>query len=726
MTNNDGLDKLKQALDYSWPEIQKAAAEQSRRERDYQVDDDGREYFIDEHGSKVFVMNFDDWWLRDFERDDVILSLPGVVIMNTKPWHLGSVCISLRAAYGVRERAIADEHDDFFGENDIQAHIDRFPEGQFAAQRISGPNAGNCVGMAVTMRASRPPTAPTLSWREAIGDMRLAGHDPAGEWLYGVEMAVHPMYQRSGIGTGLYQARFDLVKRLNLRGWYMVGMLMGYASHADEMAAVDYGKRVMARELEDPTVTMQMNRGFRARARRHGLCGRAFGWPCGRVVGVGEPALRSGADDMKVLVIGAGIAGLSAAWHLREAGINATVLEARDRLGGRVWTNHDFAGIPVEFGAELIHGRSPEVNTWQWVEKLGLRTWHWNKLDDSMIRTEAGDWLTMGEARAKSPELDATRAWELGDAPAPRDDEDLGSYLQRIGFSERQLRYVQRSFANAEGESMRYLNAKAHAQLMHDESADGESDGVEDYSDHRILDGYDGYYTRLAQGLDIRLNCPVREIDWTGGIRVLTDEGQFDADAAIITLPLGVLEAGSVRFEPSLPRAKQEALRGLKMGPVMKLIYLFEKHILDPAIGAIYARGNPPMWWSPSLGREDSPVVWTAFLTGDYAREMLALGEEAALQAGLETLRSELSQPQLQYVKARWVNWPDDEFALGGYSVCRPGHYDARDKLAQATPPLFWAGEASAPHHLTAMVHGAYFTGQRAAGEIIKWERERA
>ncbi len=416
---------------------------------------------------------------------------------------------------------------------------------------------------------------------------------------------------------------------------------------------------------------------------------------------------------MSVLVIGAGIAGLSAAWHLNEAGVSATVLEARDRIGGRVWTDRDFAGFPVEFGAEFIHGKSPEVNTWHWVNKLGLRTWHWNKIDDSMIRTEDGDWLTMGEARARSPELDVTRSWELGDAPAPHDDEDLGAYLRRIGFSPAQLRYVQRSFANAEGESMRFLNAKAHAQLFKD------SDGEDDYSDFRILDGYDAYYTRLAEGLDIRLNCPVTEIDWTDGVTVKTIAGDiFRADAAIITLPLGVLQSGRIQFDPPLPPTKQAALAGLKMGPVMKMVYLFDQHILDPAIGAIYARGNPPMWWSPSLGRDNSPVVWTAFFTGDYARELLNLGEEAALQRGLETLRAEVGKRDLQYIKARWINWPEDEFALGGYSVCLPGHYDARDKLAESTPPLFWAGEASAPHHLTAMAHGAYFTGQRAAKEI--------
>lgn len=418
---------------------------------------------------------------------------------------------------------------------------------------------------------------------------------------------------------------------------------------------------------------------------------------------------------MNVLVIGAGIAGLSAAYHLRMAGVGATVVEARDRIGGRVWTDRDFAGFPTEFGAELIHGRTAEVNTWEWVRKLGLSTWHWNKTDDSMIRLEDGRWMTMGEARQVSPALDVTRSWDLGDVPEPRDDENLESYLRRIGFTDEQLRYVQRSFANAEGESMRFLNAKAHAHLFKDADAEG------DYSDHRILDGYDAYYERLALGLDIRLNAVVREIEWADGVQVKTKSQEtFAGDAAVITLPVGVLKADAINFLPELPEIKREALNGLNMGPVMKLVYQFAEPILDPAIGAIYAKDNPPMWWSPSLGREDGTVVWTAFFTGDYAREMLRLGEEAALDKGMETLREEIGKPDLQYLNARWVNWPDDEFALGGYSICLPGHFDARDKLALPTPPLYWAGEASAPHHLTAMVHGAYFTGKRAADEIMK------
>lgn len=258
--SEENMDALRQALNTSWPEIQQRLQEEARKKHKYQTDEDGREFYFDDDGRKLYPVNLDEWWLKDFNREAVIIQLPGVVIMNTKPWHTGSVCVSLRDAYGLRH---GEECDDCFTDDDIMAHIERFPPGQFAAQRISGPIAGNCVGMATTMRTSRPPTAPILPWLEAIGDMRLNGHEPEGDWLYGVEMAVRTGYQRHGIGAGLYAARFALVKRLKLRGMYAVGMLMGYRDYADQMDVVHYGEKVIAREIKDPTVTMQMNRGFR-------------------------------------------------------------------------------------------------------------------------------------------------------------------------------------------------------------------------------------------------------------------------------------------------------------------------------------------------------------------------------------------------------------------------------------------------------------------------------
>ena len=255
----EGIVALMHALNFSWPEIQKAAEMQSRQNRDIQVEEDGREYFI-EDGQKLYPFNPDSWWLDEFDRRDVIIALPGVVIMNTKPSHAIEVYYTILDAYNIREN---EQCDDCFSEDDIRAHIDRFPEGQFMAMRISGPGAGVPMAMATTMRTSRPPTEPILPWLEAIGGLRLRNHESDGEWLYGVEMAVGHRYRRLGIGTGFYKARFHLARRLNLRGWYAVGMLMGYHRYAHIMDVREYGDRVIAREIRDPTVSMQLNRGFR-------------------------------------------------------------------------------------------------------------------------------------------------------------------------------------------------------------------------------------------------------------------------------------------------------------------------------------------------------------------------------------------------------------------------------------------------------------------------------
>ena len=245
------LDVLKQALNHDWPEIQKHLSKQAKKEGGYQTDS---------QGNRIHAVNFDSWWLDRFDRKDVLVTLPGVVIMNTKPWHVG-VTATQREAYDVD---YGEDCADCFTDEDIQAHIGRFPEGQFMAMRISGPGAGHAVGMAVTMRTSRPPTAPVPPWCDAIGSMQLGAHEADGDWLYGVELAVRPGYQGHGIGSGLYEARFQLAKSLNLRGWYAVGILMGYQDHADRMDVVEYGEKVIKREIHDPTVTMQMNRGFRA------------------------------------------------------------------------------------------------------------------------------------------------------------------------------------------------------------------------------------------------------------------------------------------------------------------------------------------------------------------------------------------------------------------------------------------------------------------------------
>ena len=298
---------------------------------------------------------------------------------------------------------------------------------------------------------------------------------------------------------------------------------------------------------------------------------------------------------MNVLVLGAGMAGLAAARALQDAGRRVSVLEAKPRLGGRVYTNRDFADVPVEFGAEFIHGEG--AATWDLVRALGLGTVHWNKLDDSWVRLEDGAWLTMQEARAHYPDFDQTRSWQLPEVDA-LPSEDWGSYLRRIGFDHQQLRYVERSFANACGEAVRFLSAAA---VLAGLRAEGEGGG-----DYRILGGYDALVGALAEGLTVYGDDPVNELMWgAGGVRALTLGGEiYEADAAVVTVPLGVLQADTIRFAPTLPEGKRAALLGLRMGPVIKLVYSFDKAPIDPGVMAVYSRLNPPMWWSPSYGYE--------------------------------------------------------------------------------------------------------------------------
>lgn len=188
-------------------------------------------------------------------------ALDAIRITNTRPEHAQGVYDTVRAAYGV---PLDEDCPECIPPEALHRQLERFPEGQFVALH-AGSEGEMVVGIASTMRTNRPPTARHLPWMEAIGSMGIANHDPDGEWLYGVEMAVRPAFRRRGIGTALYQARFAMVKRLNLRGWYAGGMLMGYHRYADQMSVQEYAEKVMAGELRDPTVTMQINRGFEAR-----------------------------------------------------------------------------------------------------------------------------------------------------------------------------------------------------------------------------------------------------------------------------------------------------------------------------------------------------------------------------------------------------------------------------------------------------------------------------
>lgn len=159
----------------------------------------------------------------------------------------------------------------WLGRHSVAEMLERFPEGQFVAVVDDG-STEQVIGVGITMRTSRTPLERPLNWFGMIGSYGLANNDPRGKWLYGVELAVHPGFQRRGVASALYKARLGLVGKLGLRGWYAGGMLMGYHAHQDTLSPRDYYEKVLAGELVDPTVSMQMNRGLRVKGLIENYC----------------------------------------------------------------------------------------------------------------------------------------------------------------------------------------------------------------------------------------------------------------------------------------------------------------------------------------------------------------------------------------------------------------------------------------------------------------------
>jgi len=425
----------------------------------------------------------------------------------------------------------------------------------------------------------------------------------------------------------------------------------------------------------------------------------------------GEPT------PVDVLVLGAGIAGLKAGRDLREAGLRVVVLEARDRVGGRVWTDRTLAPHPLELGAEFIHGDA--ADTWDLVRRLGLRTRPWPKQDESLVQLEDGRLLTMRAARAADTGFDATRTMALPDV-APGRYEDLEAYLQRVGWTSDQRRHVRRAFANAAGDEPHRLSAAAAVDgLVTHDAGEG---------DFRLPDGQDALPLALAEGLDVRLRTAVTrvaagpdgvQVDALPAPPLQGPATSWRARAAVVALPLGVLQSERVAFEPGLDALKGAALAGLRMGPVVKLVYRLTAPPFDPDAGveAVYARGTPPMWWTSSPLGAETPI-WTGFVSGAGGADLLRLAPGVALRRALAALEEVADRP-LAFDEGRVVAWPDDPWARGGYSHVVPGHLGARERLAAPTPPLYWAGEATAPEACAATVHGAFRSGARAAREVL-------
>jgi len=416
----------------------------------------------------------------------------------------------------------------------------------------------------------------------------------------------------------------------------------------------------------------------------------------------------------RVLIVGGGVSGLAAARHLHDAGYEVAVLEARDHLGGRVWTDRS-TGVPLDMGANWIQGIRGNPIT-ALADRLGLDriATDWERWIDyeadgtrnPLSSAQYGEWEGVLRTYTREFVRRAPNATVQTMIDAARRTGDLDS------LSDRQLDYVLNSYVELE-----YAADAAELSVrgLDEGAAFGGGDVV-------FPEGYDAIVESLASGLSVHLSTVVTAIEHGKfGIRIRTDRGYFEADRVVVTLPLGVLKSGTVEFTPRLPTPKRRAINRLAMGVLNKVWLVFGEVFWDPGphwIGYLSEDKGRFAGWLNLAGHTGAPVL-LAFNAGAYGAEVEALTDEQTVEAAMRVLRT-LYGAAPDPVAARITRWKSDPFAYGSYSYLPPGARSAhRRRLARAVNGrLYFAGEATSWRY-PATVHGAYLSGVRAADEIM-------
>jgi monoamine oxidase len=433
----------------------------------------------------------------------------------------------------------------------------------------------------------------------------------------------------------------------------------------------------------------------------------------------------------EILIIGAGAAGLAAALALSKAGRNVVVIEARDRIGGRMLTkNEPGSNHPIELGAEFIHGESSELvsiieDAKLRVSEVANRNWYF----------EHGQLVKSGEFWTSVERVMDLMKREIKDVSFKSFIDSLPAREASDTAKNLALRFV-------EGFHAADVNKIGIRGLVAFDEDDEQLDGEHTL---RLTNGYRGVIDFLFEeaethGARFLLDTPASEVTWRErNVEVhATRNSIFIATKVLVTIPVSLLKLdplgpGSLRFVPSLPQPKLEAIRALEMGPALRIVLSFNERFWQDMrlpgdssqnlkhIGFLtYPEAQLPTWWTTLP--EDHPMM-VGWAGGPTAGRLLELDEEQiedlaihslALIFGVEdrVLRNYL-------VKTHFHNWLTDPFSKGAYAYIPVNGIEHQLTLAKPVAnTLFFAGEATSLGQV-GTVHGAIESGQRAAREIL-------
>ncbi len=408
------------------------------------------------------------------------------------------------------------------------------------------------------------------------------------------------------------------------------------------------------------------------------------------------------------LIIGAGAAGLAALRKLHGAGLRVACIEALDRIGGRIYTVHDPPSpAAIELGAEFVHGRAPEI--FDLIEEAGLpvveRVHEIHRPGDATREPDNGGMWKVLSAMEEAAERGPDMSFADFAATAPFDN---------------RAKHAATSYVEG------FNAARAEIVGIHSLAQDSRAaEAIEGDRAFHLARGYDSVARALIPaGAELRLNTIAERVAWKRGEATVYLRSAIDgsrdsltAKRLIVTVSLGVLQGGAIRFDPE-PAEAMEAARSLAFGQAMRVTLRFE-HPPGSLRPGFLLSDEPvfPTWWSASP--EGAPII-TGWSAGPKAEILLGQSREAIIARAVESLRRVAGGVMPSIAAAYFHDWQADPFFRGAYSYAPAGKLAARAALARPVDEtLYFAGEAANTSGHGATVHGAIESGRGAARCVI-------
>lgn len=407
-----------------------------------------------------------------------------------------------------------------------------------------------------------------------------------------------------------------------------------------------------------------------------------------------------------IAVIGAGAAGLAAGLQLQASGRSFIILEARDRIAGRAFTDTETLGLPFDCGAHWLHAAARNPFT-QIADRLGIRC---------ARHLSWADVMRFG-----------------GGAPLPEDvqEEAASSVIAALSrIDEWQPNGKDQPFSDFLDPQDRWntLTRRIIAQITSHEAEECSTADyhryIEDGGDFPVEDGYGTLVARNAAGLPVTLSTPVTHIDWSGPeTKIDTARGTVSARAVILAVPVNVLIAGGIRFTPALPLPLVEAFHDCPMGVSEKLAILLDRPIdgIGHVYGDVFDLKNPARTpFNLHINPFGRPLL-VSHMAGSHGRELEKASDAEVEALALEAMTNAFgADARKRVVKMLRTHWASDPFTRGGYSHARPGRAASRLTFSEPVGDrIFLAGEhCSIPFFST--VHGAHLSGIAAAERALR------